>query len=68
MEYAGMDPTSSKSNWEDSLLYNIVEEDQTSNPTEVGYSVPSRHTRHKASKLDQEVSLTAESMLMVIWD
>ena len=56
MEYAGMEPTSNKSSWEDPFLYNIVEEDQTSNPHRDN-SAPSRHidTEHKGR--DQGLTL-----------
>ena len=63
MEYAGMEPTSSKSSWEDPLLYNIVEEDQTSNPHRDN-SAPSRHTDTKHKSRDQEASPNAVSMLI----
>ena len=64
MEYAGMEPTSNKSSWEDPFLYNIVEEDQTSNPHRDN-SVPSRHIDTKHKSRDQEASPYAVSMLMI---
>ena len=64
MEYAGIEPTSNKSSWEDPFLYNIVEEDQTSNPHRDN-SVPSLHIDTKHKSRDQEASPYAVSMLMI---